>query len=187
MFEQEGDLILQLKKGQEKAYRYLFDRYYFPLYRMAIFYVRDEFLAENVVEDCFIYIWRKRETLEIHSSLEGYLFTSLRHISLNYLKKTRKDPEMNFSAFFEDGSDIEYPSNELSVLSKLAGQELDDKIENCITGLPEECRQVFSLSRYENLSYQEISDRQGISVNTVRYHMKNALAQLRKELKDFMG
>lgn len=187
MFTQEEELIQQLKKGREEAYQNLFDKYYVSLYRMAIFYVADEFLAENVVEDCFIYIWRKREDLEIHSSLEGYLFTALRHISLNYLKKANKNPETNFSVFSENSADLEYPSNESSILLKLAGQELDKKIENCIASLPEACRQVFYLSRFEDLTYKEISERQGISVNTVRYHIKNALGFLRKEVEDFMG
>ena len=187
MFSQEEELILQLKNGNEEAYQNLFDKYYYPLFKMAIFYVGEEFLAENIVEDCFIYIWRKRETLEIHSSLEGYLFTALRHISLNYLKKANKNPETNFSVFSKDGSDVEYPSNESSILLKLAGQDLDEKINNCIESLPEECRQVFYLSRFENLSYKEISVRQGISVNTVRYHIKNALAFLRKEVEDFFS
>lgn len=187
MYEKEEELISQLKKGEEEAYRYLFDNYYTLLYRMAIFYVGDEFVAENLVEDCFIYIWRKRETIEIRSSLKGYLFTALRHICLNHLKKTHKNPEINFSVFSEDGSDLEYPANEYSVLLKLTGQELDEKIENCVAGLPEACRKVFYLSRYEDLSYKEISERQGISVDTVRYHIKNALASLRKEVKDFLG
>jgi RNA polymerase sigma-70 factor (ECF subfamily) len=186
MFTQEKKLIKQLKNGRDEAYQYLFDKYYFSLYRMAIFYVSDEFLAENIVEDCFIYIWKKREELEIHSSLEGYLFTTLRHISLNYLKKASKNPETNFSVFTEGGSDIEYPSNEFSILKKLVAQELDEKIDKCIASLPDACRQVFYLSRFENLTYKEISERQGISVNTVRYHIKNALAFLRKEIEEFM-
>ena len=185
MFTREEDLILQLKRGEEKAYQFLFENYYLPLCRLANFYVGDPYVAENLVEDLFYYLWKERETLQIHSSLKNYLFTSVRNRSLNHLKQSHNTHETNFSKEVIDYK--EFPSNELSILMKLTEQELVEKIKNCVEGLPDECRTVFRLSRYENLSYKEISEKQDISVNTVRYHIKNALATLRLELKDYLS
>jgi len=183
--EKEEGLISQLKEGNEKAYRYLFDHYYVPLCRMANFYVGDTFVAENLVEDLLLHLWKKRESLIIRSSLRGYLYTSIRNRSLNYLKQANKTHETNLSFLLENVSDFE--SGEFSGLASLVEKELDEKIEDCVARLPDECRAVFRMSRYENMSYKEISDKQGISVNTVCYHIKNALAMLRKELKDYLA
>ncbi len=185
MCEQE-ELIAQLKEGKEDAYRYLFDSYYIPLCRMANFYVGDIFVAENLVGDLLYYLWKERESFQVRTSLRGYLYTAIRNRSLNYLKQASKIHETNLSFLSKNGSDLEFPSGEFSSLVRLVGQELDEKIKDCVDTLPDECRAVFCMSRYDKLTYKEISDLQGISVNTVRYHIKNALATLRNKLKEYL-
>ena len=76
--------------------------------------------------------------------------------------------------------------SESSPLGVIIEKELENRINESIDHLPEECRNVFKLSRFENLSYDEISERLGISVNTVRYHIKNALATLRTNLREYL-
>ena len=177
--EQEIVLIAQLAKGEDGAYRYLFEKYYNSLCHVALFYVGDPDVAENLAEDLFAFLWESRSALDIHSSLRAYLFTAIRHRSLNYLQtayNTQTVPLSNESVVNL------LASSDSSPLGLLIEKELEEKIDSCIGRLPQECRTVFTLSRIDQLSYEAIAKKIGISINTVRYHIKNALAILRKEL-----
>jgi len=186
MNEQEETIISQLKEGNEKAYRYLFDHYYVLLCRVANFYVGDAFVAENLVEDLISYLWEKRASLKIRTSLRAYLYTAIRHRSLNYLKQANVTRETNLSVFADDAADFVFPVSESTTLVSLIEKELDEKISACVARLPDESRVIFCMSRYDNMTYKAIADRQGISINTVRYHIKNALATLRKNLREYL-
>ncbi|MDR1153612.1 MAG: RNA polymerase sigma-70 factor [Bacteroidales bacterium] len=176
-----------LKRGDEKAYRQLYDRYYDQLCLLAFQYVRESFLAESLVGDVIYHIWENRETLTIHTSLKAYLVKAVQNRCINYLEhlRVRRKSEQKLAQQQEERqqdyiSDFDYP------LARLIALELEDSITKAIDSLPAECREVFRLSRMEELSYSEISERLGISVNTVKYHVKNALAQLREQFKEYL-
>ena len=179
--EQEKIFISKLKDGEESAYRYLFENYYNPLCRVALFYVEDPYVAENLAGDLFAFLWEERKRLIIHSSLRSYLFAAIRHQSLNYLQQAYTTRKVSLS---EESAVTLLASSDSSPLGVLIEKELEEKIDSCINRLPPECRTVFNLSRIEQLSYEAIAKKIGISINTVRYHIKNALAFLRKELKE---
>jgi RNA polymerase sigma-70 factor (ECF subfamily) len=181
--EQEKLLVSKLRAGEENAYRYLFENYYNPLCRVALFYVEDPYVAENLAEDLFAFLWEQRSTLVIHSSLRSYLFTAIRHRSLNYLQQAYTTNKVSLS---EESVVTLLASSDSSPLGLLIEKELEEKINSCIDQLPQECRKVFNLSRIEGLSYEAIAAEVGISLNTVRYHIKNALATLRQKLKENM-
>lgn len=186
MDEKEDIVLKQLKAGDEKGYHYLFSNYYAPLCRIANFYIGNAHVAENLVEDLISHLWEHRSTLEVKSSLKGYLFTAIRNRCRNYIKQASNIYETNLSVFTDKMPDFALPTMESSGLITLVGQELDEKIKDCVKNLPDECRNVFCLSRYENMKYKEISAAVGISVNTVQYHIKNALATLRVELREYL-
>lgn len=186
MIEHEEYIIIQLKQGNDSAYRYLFDTYYVRLCRVAKLYTGDNYVSENLVGDLIFYLWENRETLNIHSSLSSYLFTSIRNRCLNYLQQSSVVHESRFPAFADDIAENITSMSESSPLGVIIEKELENRINESIDHLPEECRNVFKLSRFENLSYDEISERLGISVNTVRYHIKNALATLRTNLREYL-
>jgi len=179
--EREKSLILQLAAGEESAYRYLFETYYNSLCRVALLYVGDSFVAENLAGELFASLWEQRSTLNIRSSLRSYLFTAIRHRSLNYLQQAYTTQTVPLS---EESVVTLLASSDSSPLGLLIEKELEEKIIACINQLPPECRAVFNLSRIEQLPHEAIAKKIGISVNTVRYHIKNALAFLRKELKE---
>ena len=180
-------LVDALKRNDEKAYRQLYDRYYDQLCMLAYQYVRENFLAESLVGDVIYHIWENRETLQIHTSLKAYLVKAVQNRCINYLEhmKVKRQSEQKLAQQQEERqqdyiSDFDYP------LAKLIALELEESLNKAIGTLPAECREVFCLSRIEELSYSEISERLGISVNTVKYHMKNALTQLREQFKDYL-
>jgi RNA polymerase sigma-70 factor (ECF subfamily) len=183
MNEQDITIISQLRKGDEDAYRYLFTHYYADLYKVAFLYVDNPFVAEDLVEDLILNLWQQRESLDIHTSLRAYLFTAIRRRSLNYLKEAHRTHEVALS---EDIASSVFSETETNPLGKLVEKELEEKIALCVEQLPKECRTVFTLSRYKKLSYEVIAEQLGITINTVGYHISNALAILRKQLSEYL-
>ncbi|MDP4276117.1 MAG: RNA polymerase sigma-70 factor [Bacteroidota bacterium] len=180
---QEKIILLQLKAGNDQAFRYIFTHYYVSLCKVADFYVNDSSVAENIVEDLMLYLWENHESVEIRTSLKGCLFSAVRNRSINYIQKAYV---MRETSFPDDIEAFGPADNELNPFDKMIEEELESKIRLCIEQLPDECRTVFTLSRYENLTYEEIAKQLGISVNTVYYHIRNALVALRKNLSEYI-
>jgi RNA polymerase sigma-70 factor (ECF subfamily) len=183
MNELEENLLTQLRMGDDDAYRHLLDQYYVSLCRVANLYVEDSFIAENLVGDLILFLWQQRFSLEIHTSLRAYLFTAIRRRALNYLQEAHVTRETKLS---DEIISTVYASIEENPLGTLIEKELEKEIESYVMQLPDECRAVFTLSRYEKLSYESIAERLNISVNTVHYHIKKALSILRKHLSDYL-
>lgn len=184
MTQIEEQYINRLRKGDDKAYRMLYQQHYDVMCRVAYRYVQDADVAETLVQDCIIHIWEIRETLEVRVSLRCYLLAAVRNRCLNYLEQNQEKREVAMSALsdveregLDGGGDWSAPMEE---------RELIDRIDLAIARLPEECRNVFLLSREHDMTYEQIASHTGISVNTVKYHVKNALARLRKELDPFL-
>lgn len=183
----EQIIIKRLVDGDEKAYRYLFDHHYAVLCHIAAQYVHDDFLAETIVSDVILHLWEKRESLTITTSLRSYLAQSVRHRCLDWAKSQSVQREIPASSqrlhdfpFMDYLQDDDYP------LGRLLGKELEEEIMQAIDKLPATCGKVFRLSRFEGNSNEAIAKELGISVNTVKYHMKHALSTLRQQLARYL-
>lgn len=187
--EQTESLIIQLlKEGQERAYKFLYDQHYQILCHVAAQYVKDDFLAETIVGDVIFHIWEIRESLEISSSIRSYLMTSVKNRCLDYLKSQYNQKEMMMSSSgLQDFPVINYIKGDDYPLGKLLDKELEGEIMKAISRLPDECRRVFQLSRFEEKKYDEIASELGVSVNTVKYHIKRALALLHEDLGKYLA
>lgn len=180
----EEQIIEGVKEGDDSAFRHLYDIYYHRLFCIARQYLQDEFLAETIVSDVFFHLWETRKALDIRISLNAYLIRMVRNFSLNYLQKNYVEKEVSLN-----GIDLSSPLLFLSEdypLGRLMEKELIDKVHEEINRLPKETRQVFILSRLEELKHEEIATQLGVSVNTVKYHIKQALSILRARLKDYI-
>lgn len=184
----ESLIIKQLKAGVEEAYRYLYKYHYASLCHIAKEYVNDPVLAESLVGDVIFHLWEIREKLNIQTSLRNYLCAAVRNRCLDYLSSRKVRNEIPFSDFFEEESlnDRYILSNDYP-LGTLLERELENEIKAAIYRLPQECRRVFLKSRFENKKYEEIAQEYGISINTVKYHIKNALSILFKELGHYLS
>lgn len=183
----EQEIVTQLKQGNEKAFRFLFDNHYTLLCHIAVEFLKDDFLAETVVGDVIFHIWEKRETLDIQTSIRAYLVQSVRYRCINYLRQEYVVKETRFAK----GDDLTQadelmPVSENYPLATLLEKELEQEIKRSIASLPDECRVVFEKSRFENMKYQEIATILDISVNTVKYHIKNALSKLNTDLSKYL-
>ncbi len=116
--------------------------------------------------------------MTIHSSLRAYLYKSVYHESLNYLKHKKVQRK-----YMEEAM-MEYKHRQAEV--NVTDEELHRHLKHALGQLPEKCRTVFQLSRFEELKYQEIADKLGISLKTVESHMGKALKLLRLRLSDFL-
>lgn len=180
-------IVEQLKLGNEDAYQYIYDHHYALLCHVANGYVKEQFLAETIVGDTIFHVWEIRETLEISVSIRSYLLRAVRNRCINYLNSEREKREIAFSALLPDEiADDKIILPDSHPLGTLLERELEEEIYKAIEKLPDECRRVFDKSRFEGKSYEQISEDLGISINTVKYHIKNALASLQKNLSKYL-
>lgn len=182
----ESRILRQLKAGREEGYKYLFDHHYQVLCVIASRYVHDDFLAETIVGDVIFHLWEKRGTLEISTSLRSYLVQSVRNRCLDYLKSRPVRTEMP-TGLEEDFPVISYAKGSDYPLGRLLEKELEGEIAKSIDHLPDQSRKVFRMSRFENKKYGQIASELGISTDTVKYHVKRALALLRADLGKYLS
>ncbi len=186
--ERTEELVIdQLRKGEERAYKFLYDRHYPVMCHVAAQLVGDDFLAETIAGDVIFHLWEIRETLDIHTSLRAYLVSAVRNRCLDFIKSQKQQREQAMSKVgLSDLSAVRYIRSDDYPLGRLLSKEIEDYIESAINDLPDDCRRVFMLSRFEGMRNEEIASHLGISVNTVRYHIKHALSILRSQLGKYL-
>jgi len=156
------DLLQQISQGNEKSFTEAFDRYYTGLCFYATKFIHDADESRSLVQQVFVDLWMKRDKLVIQQSLKAYLFTSVRNYALDYLK--HKVVEAKY--LLEVQTETETIDRSL-----IEEAELNSRINSAIESLPEKCREIFVLCRFEELRYSEIAQRLGISIKTVEMQM----------------
>ena len=144
-------------------------------------YVKDLETAREIVQDAFISLWEKRETIDASRPVKSYLTTIIHHKCHNYLRDNRK-----FNREILQVENLLELSDAVPT-DLLVEQELEDQILKAIDELPEKCREIFLLSRYENLKYQEIADKLQLSPKTVEAQMSKALQHMRLRLAEYLS
>ena len=175
-------IIGKLKSAEEQAFELLFRKYYARLCGFANKFLYDPDESEEIVQEVFFNVWRKKEQLNVNDGISAYLFRSVQNLSLNLIehKKIANSYYAVIARVYENSSD------DWSVDSQVQYAELQEKIEGAIATLPAECRKIFKMSRMEGLKYAEIAVQLGISIKTVETQMSRALSKLKTELKDFL-
>lgn len=174
----ESEIVKGIRANDLEAFSGVFRKYYAPLCLFAGRYLHDIQAAESAVQDVFVRLWESRDTLDIQSSLKGYLYAAVRNACLNHVKRE------NFTTLLDDTEE----HSDTSVLQpdiQLESNELADALEQAMNALAPKCRQIFSMAKYDGLSYQEIAEILNISVNTVKTQMKRALKSLSGSLQHF--
>lgn len=176
----DNQIFDAVKTGDESAYEQLFRAFYPRLCGFAATLVTDREEAEEVVQTLFCRLWEQRDTLEVTTSVQAYLFRAVRNASLNHLKKVkiRDTYKAHNLATMEQNHEFQ-PDHAVH-------SELRQALEKAISGLPEQCRIIFKMSRFEELKYKEIADKLGISPKTVENQMGKALKVLRLQMVDFL-
>lgn len=177
--------IFQLLNEGKDGFKSIFQNYYQPLFHLSFHYLEDEDEAKGVVQEAFVKLWEIRHKLNEDSNLRNFLFTLVKNNCLNILKRRQillkhhekiKWIEMHY----------QYESLRRTNENYMEFNELKEKIDAAIMKLPESCRVVFEMSRFEELKNREIADKLGISQKTVEAHLTKALKILRSELVDYL-
>ncbi|WP_090974092.1 RNA polymerase sigma factor [Parapedobacter composti] len=164
--------------GSDSAFAVLFDRYWSIIYRTAFSYVGDKERSEEITHDIFLNLWRRRHVLEIQS-FPAYLRAAARY----HVYKCLKAEKISMVQYTADWEAIESPLVGNDGDETIRHIELEQDVDRFLVDLPARCKEIFLLSRRENLSNDEIADRLGISRRSVENQLTRALKHLRVRLK----
>ncbi len=171
--------------NDKRAFKEIYTIYFIPLFHLSSHYLGDNDEAKGVVQDAFMKLWEMRAELNRNSNLRNFLFTLVKNNCLNILKRRQI-----LLKHHENIREIElrYQYESLSRINDnyMELDELKDRIDEAIKKLPEHCRIVFEMSRFEDMKNQEISEKLGITQKAVEARMTKALKILREELKDYL-
>ena len=178
-------LILSLRNGDKLAYEAVYNDFFGVIYHLSLQYIHDEAVSEEIVQDSFMKLWEIRETLNDQFNIRNFLYTITKNNCLNYLRNQKVvlkhqenikylEMQFNYEALEKLGTYIEF-------------EELREKIDAAIAGLPDDLRETFLLSRFEELQYKEIAEKLSVSVKTIEARMTKALRILRVDLKDYLS
>ena len=175
----DPELLARLRGGDEDAFDTIFRTWYPRLVRLADGLVRDQAVAEELVQDVMLELWRRREQLAPDSSPQAYLFQATRNRALNHLRhlqvQRRAEPHV-----------LEHVARESPAPPAVEAEEIDVAVRRAIDELTPRCREVFELSRVQGLRYAEIAATLGISVKAVEAQMTKALRTLRDRLAPWL-
>jgi len=180
----DKDIILKLNWGDVDAFKLLYTTYYVYLCAVSTKYVYNYEVAKEIVNDVFLAVWNKRETLVY--PIKTYLIRSVQNRSLNYMRdKSRSE----FSLSELDDYIIRFHEEQINLglepLTYLENIEFEKIVADAIQNLPDKCRAIFMEYLYQHKSYEEIASLYNISPSTVRVQVRTALSKLRETLKNF--
>lgn len=164
----------------DQAFEQLFKAHFKALHSYASVMLYHDSHAEEIVQNMFVKLWEKRDLLNVEISVKAYLYKCVHNDCLNYLKHKKIKAKYQDHAAFTMNDQTENTSDKLMV------GELQSRIQTALNELPEQCRTIFQMSRFEELKYREIADELGLSVKTVENQMGKALRILRVKLVDFL-
>lgn len=169
---EEQVLFIEMQKGNWTAFNFFFKEYIERLYLYAFAFVKKKDVAEDIVQEAFIYLWTNRSRLTYNGPVSAYLMRSVKNACVNYRlhseveRKYQHEVLVNSSEIVEDADDME---------------EIRQKILETVDKLPQKCREIFILGCVEGLKYREIADKLDISVNTVKTQMKFAYRKIKAD------
>jgi RNA polymerase sigma-70 factor (ECF subfamily) len=166
---------IQGKDGQ--AFEKYYKVHYKSFFLAAFTYLKNTSLAEEIVNDVFVRLWEAATTIHIESSLKSYIYRAVINRSLNQLDKNKRDQQHQH--------ELSRRPEETFEIREMEENELKIGLFKAIDELPDQCRKVFKMSRFEELKQQEIADHLNISIKTVKNHITYALKHLNKVLAEW--
>lgn len=180
-YAMDDDALLfdRIKSGDERAFEIVFKKYYVRLSHFVFQYVENMPDAEELVQESFLNIWEKRQSLDINTSFRSYLYAAVKNRALNLIRNTnRRKGHLSVISSFRN--------NEADALSELSVNEINDQLFMAVEKLPPKCRKIFQMSRIEGLKHKEIAAQMDVKVKTVENQIGIALKYLRGHLSEFL-
>lgn len=173
----DTETLQSLQEGDWGSFERIYDNYWSKLYLSAYSILRDKQACEDIVQDVLVQLWLKRGSAQI-DSLQAYLHSAVRYQVFKVVKSGKTTLSLP--------DEILLTSERTEAEDLLAAQDLNQLLDKHIARLPEKCREVFILSRKNNMSIAEIADMLHISTKTVENHITNALGRLRISMGEFL-
>ena len=172
----------------ENYFSEIYIAYYSKLIRFATDFIIHKEDAENIIQDVFTGLWERNDSLENIENINAYLFKLTKNKCLDHLKHKISQEKYAASMLFtyKQEFNLKLQSLENFDIDVASEKNMEKIVMDAIHTLPGKCRKIFLLSRYEGLKYKEISERLGVSVNTVETQMSIALKKLREKLKFYL-
>jgi RNA polymerase sigma-70 factor, ECF subfamily len=187
MHQLEENILNQIRNGDEKAFETLFKSYFHQVLGYSREILKDHNAAEEIAEEIFVHLWENKHKIFIETSIRAYLFRTAYNKCINHLK--HKKVKDRYELFFRHHMSGEVYQSDYSFdypLSGLIHKEIEHLIEQSVQKLPEQCREIFRLSRFKEMRNQKIADKLGLSVSTVKTQITRALVRLRKDLQEVL-
>lgn len=181
MLDSDDILLHRMREDDVSAMKELYNNYWKLLYISSYNVLQNKELCEDIVQEVFIDIWNNRKKISIKTSVKAYLYACARYKVFAEIKKNNK--MINVTYF----STLDHRFQKVTPESELIYNELTEQINTIIEKLPEKCRNVFRLSREEQMSHKEISQHLNISTKTVENHITKALQIIRTSKKSVLG
>lgn len=176
----ETEILCRLRKGDELAFEILFYSYKNRVKGFVHKMLPPHISSDRIVQETFVRIWKKRDKIDPSKNFSAYLFTISKNLILDELKTS-----ISKKMVYVENYVLEEIIHEQEVV-ETTEEELEEMLQKGIEKLPERRRQIFSLSRFEGLSYKQIAVRLNISENTVDTQIRKSLQFLRQELSNFL-
>lgn len=172
-------LIDRLQNRDEAAFEEVFKANFKGLHAYAFTLLKDDIAAEEMVQNVFFKLWERSASITISGPVTAYLYRAVHNESLNHLKhlKVRSEHQLFVSHRMKES---DHAGKRVDL------KQLEERLHKALNELPEQCRTIFQMSRFEELRYREIAARLEISVKTVENQMGKALKLLRSKLVDFL-
>ncbi len=175
----EAESLARLRAGDAGALTDIYHAYWEKLFLAAYNMLKDREAAEDIVQDIFVSLWAKRESLEIHTALNAYLYSATRYQVFKVIREGKKHVFV-----FENIEERIW--GEGGAENRLYQKDLQEKVKEVVNGLPEKCREIYLLSREAQLSHKEIAERLGLSTKTVENQLTIALRRIRGSLGELL-
>ncbi|WP_164714123.1 RNA polymerase sigma factor [Chitinophaga rhizosphaerae] len=175
---QDSELLLQVAKGDEKAFTTLYWQYSGTLYRNFLRMVKDETIAEELVQDLFSRIWQKRESLQVEKSFKAYLFRAGYHLMIDFYRKLKRDQDLY--GHFRQVASENY--NHIEEIFNLKDSQA--LLARALDALSPQQQKAFRLCRMEGKTYREAAEEMGISPHTVKEYFTKANHAVRAYLAE---
>ena len=175
----EYELISSIKSGDSAAFRELFLTYCQPLIRFANRFINDVTLAEDIVQEVYLKIWLNRQNLNPKLNIKSYLFVAVKNQTFKQLRQQK------IRRTFDEKPQF-FPPHIPTPEDIFNSKEVESTVLKAIEELPTKCRLIFSMNRFDRLTYSEIAEILNLSVKTIETQMGRALVHLRQRLKHFI-
>jgi len=169
----------ELQNSSHEAFDYFFDKYYLALFAYANKMISDGYISEEIVQGMFMELWENKSRINIHTSVKSYLFRSVHNDCIDFIKRSNNGHKIRF----EKLHDIHEPNVEF--YDTLIESDFEKVMEKMFSELPEQCRIIFFLNRFDGLSYKEIALKQNLSIKTVENQIGKALKLIREKLQSY--